>query len=100
MCMAIEIVDLPSKIVIFSGFTHWTWLFIVDLPFFAQKNQQPNSPGCALLVEKASIEMFDEPMDYELWQLVALSAGTGNARQRQLDAREVQRSRQWKSNVN
>jgi hypothetical protein len=32
-----------------------------------------------LLVEKASIEMFDEPMDDELWQLVALSAGTGNA---------------------
>jgi len=26
---------------------------------------------------KASIEMFHEPMDDALWQLVALSAGTG-----------------------
>lgn len=28
---------------------------------------------------QASIEMFDEPMDDELWQLVALSAGTGGS---------------------
>ena len=29
---------------------------------------------------KASIEMFDEPMDDSLWQLVALGAGTGALR--------------------
>ena len=28
---------------------------------------------------KASIEMFEEPMDAPLWQLVALSAGTGGS---------------------
>ena len=28
---------------------------------------------------KASIEMFDEPMDAPLWQLVALAAGTGGS---------------------
>ena len=28
---------------------------------------------------EASIEMFHEPMDSELWQLVALAAGTGGS---------------------
>ena len=28
---------------------------------------------------QASIEMFDQPMDDPLWQLVALSAGTGGS---------------------
>lgn len=30
-------------------------------------------------VLKASIEMFEKPMDDPLWQLVALSAGTGGS---------------------
>ena len=39
----------------------------------------PTSPEMCNRRTKASIEMFDEPMDDSLWQLVALGAGTGAA---------------------
>ncbi len=35
--------------------------------------------GLIAATMKASIEMFHEPMDDTLWQLVALSAGTGGS---------------------